>query len=162
MLLNLKGKQSYSTSENDIYVGYGGKHIRIHSNDLNRIIDEIDFDLVDTPLEQIIDKFGEPEYLSTMIDQERIFIIYYPDKGLHFMGKCKVSLTEKGWVISPSSIVTEAFFTKPNLKIEEVLVLFDGEQSTEMMDAIIYGKATAPINKRSHLGGDGSSRAERD
>jgi hypothetical protein len=140
IILNLEGKQSYSSGENDIFVDYAGKRIHVYSNNVNHIVEGIDFDLVDIPLEQLIDKFGEPEYLSTMLDQSCVFIIYYPDKGIHFMGQCKASLVENGWEISASSKVTRAFFTKPGLEMEELLVLFFGETSTEMMDAIIVWK----------------------
>lgn len=140
IVFNLEGKQNYSSSENDIYVKYAGKNIHIYSNDVNQIIDGIDFDLNNIPLEQLIDKFGEPEYLSIILDQGCTFIIYYPDKGVHFLGRCKDSLLEIGWAISASSTMTRAFFTKSALEINELLVLFFNETNTEMMDAIILWK----------------------
>ena len=135
--IKLEGKQNYSSGENDIYVEYAGKQIHIYSNDADKIVTEIDSDLVGTSLEQLISKFGNPEYLSIMLDQGCVFIIYYPDKGVNFLGQCKkAGLAENGWTVSPSSTVTRAFFTRPGLKITDLLILFFDETSKEMMDAI--------------------------
>lgn len=135
---NLQNKENYSFTESDIYVNYNAKRVQIHLGETNQIVEMINFELNDTLLGQIVDLFGEPEYLSFQLDSGGCTILlYYPKTGAYFMGQCKSDILGNNWKVSRNTKITQGFFTEPSLEEERLFVLLFGDASERMKNSII-------------------------
>ena len=130
---NLQNKENYSFTQSDIYFRSNAKRMHIHISETNQIVEMINFDLNDTLLGQIVDLFGEPEYLSFQLDSGGCTIlVYYPKTGVDFMGQCKSDILGNHWKVSRNTRITRVFLTEPSLDEKRLFVLLFGDASERM------------------------------
>jgi hypothetical protein len=107
-------KIKYSSDDMNLYVDYRDRHVSLHFYN-DQIVESIAFDLERTHLDQIIEVFGEPEFLEFQFSGGGVTNIFYPTRGLYFLGPGKRNITHEKWVISRNTNLTYTVFTKANI-----------------------------------------------
>mgnify|MGYP000229844394 CR=1 FL=1 len=128
VIQNFEGITRYGEDGQLIYFSSVDKiSNRLHI-DSYQIVDWIKLELEPNELSQLIEKFGEPQYILFMIDSGGCIIdIYYPHKGLNFQGHCEPSITDDYWIVAKNTEMYSAYFTAQYEDIDEMLLLFFDE-----------------------------------
>ncbi len=80
----------------------------------NDVVSQISFRIISFTLNELINRFGDPEYLHLINTQGGPSgAFYYPSKGLAFYGGAKWG-TDQNFQILPETVISAVFFTPPS------------------------------------------------
>jgi hypothetical protein len=129
--------ENFSSTAGNLYFKYKQERVQIFIDSTTQIVETIDLELDETSLGKIVDVFGEPEYLSFMMDGAWIILIHYPKTGQYFLGPCQTTLFGNAWKVSPNTKITMAFLLSPTVDEARRNRLLFGDASERVKDGFI-------------------------
>lgn len=132
--------ENFSSTDTDLYFKYKTQRVHLVFDSATQIVEMIIFELDETSLVQIVDLFGEPEYLSFTLYQHGgggTVLVHYPKTGQYFDGACKITLFGNDWKVSPNTKITQGILLSPTIDEERRNRLLFGDASERMKDGFI-------------------------
>jgi hypothetical protein len=129
--------ENFSSTDTDFYFKYKTQFVHLLFDSTTHIVERIDLELDETSLGQIVDIFGEPEYLSFTMDGAWFILVYYPKTGQYFQGPCQTTFFGNAWKVSPNTKIRRVFLLNPTVDEARRNRLLFGDASERMKDGFI-------------------------
>jgi len=111
--------------------------VKILSDDRG-VVNYIGYDLDNTHLDQIISVFGEPKFIEFHLTSGGgVFNLFYPERGISFLGPAKRNLSHDLWIIAPETEVTLVSYTSPDLQGDAFFDFIFGDNSDLVRNGIV-------------------------
>jgi hypothetical protein len=136
----LENIDNVSSTDTDLYFKYKTQRVHLIFNSTSQVVEMIIFELDETSLGQIVDLFGDPEYLSFILNEHGgggTVLVHYPKTGQYFDGVCKTILFGNDWKVSPNIKITQGILLSPTIDDELRDRLLFGDASRRMKDGFI-------------------------
>jgi hypothetical protein len=129
--------ENFSSTDTAVYFKYKTQRVDLRFDSATQVVEMLDFELNETSLGQIVDIFGEPEYLSFTLDGGWFILVHYPKTGQYFLGPCQTTFFGNAWKVSQNTEIMKVFLFSPTMDVARLNRFLFGDASERMKDGFI-------------------------